>query len=89
MLARADGKHLDHVKVSIRPEGCRLAEEGRYFGTVERVIYSGEYQEVSVRLPSQSETDVPMVIYVPIEQDIQVGQTVAFDISPELVALVE
>lgn len=82
-------KHLDHVKVSIRPEGCRLAEEGRYFGTVERVIYSGEYQEVSVRLPSQSETDVPMVIYAPIEQDIQVGQTVAFDISPELVALVE
>lgn len=88
-LPKQTEKHLNHVKVSIRPEGCRLVDEGRYSGRVERVIYSGEYQEVSVRLPSQSDHDVPMVIYAPIDQDVKVGQTVTFDISPELVALVE
>ncbi|WP_017729364.1 ABC transporter ATP-binding protein [Halalkalibacterium ligniniphilum] len=77
---------LEEVKVSIRPEGCRLAEKGRYAGTVQRVTYSGEYQEVEVRLGSVAE---PMIIYAPIEQEIEIDSIVSFDITPELVALVE
>lgn len=79
---------LDKVMVSIRPEGCRLAEKGRYAGLVERVTYSGEYQEVQVRL-EQDGIGEPMVIYAPIEQDIELGTRISFDITPELVALVD
>ncbi|MBB5174226.1 ABC transporter ATP-binding protein [Texcoconibacillus texcoconensis] len=78
------------VKLSIRPEGCRLAEEGEYRGTVEHVTYSGEFQELSVRLQADhAVSNEPMVIYAPVEQDIEIGTTVSFDIKPELVALVE
>ncbi|WP_332634016.1 ABC transporter ATP-binding protein [Halalkalibacter flavus] len=82
-------KLLEDVRVSIRPEGCRLAENGRYSGTVERVTYGGEYQEVEVRLGDHHEASQPMVVYAPIEQDIEIGSVVSFDIKAELVALVE
>ncbi|MDT8862699.1 ABC transporter ATP-binding protein [Alkalihalobacillus sp. MEB130] len=82
-------KMLEEVRVSIRPEGCHLAENGRYSGKVERVTYSGEYQEVEVRLGEQHEASQPMVVYAPIEQDIEIGSIVSFDIKAELVALVE
>ncbi|TPE69819.1 ABC transporter ATP-binding protein [Halalkalibacterium halodurans] len=78
---------LENVKVSIRPEGCKLAEEGRFTGKVERVTYSGEYQEVVVNLGAG--TTEPMILYAPIDQDVQPGIVVSFDITPELVALVE
>ncbi len=80
---------LDNVKVSIRPEGCRLVEQGRYTGKVERVTYSGEYQEVEVRLNSNELDSGPMIIYAQIEEEIAVGSIVSFDIKPELVALVD
>ncbi|KHF39081.1 ABC transporter ATP-binding protein [Halalkalibacter okhensis] len=82
-------KLLEDVRVSIRPEGCRLAEDGHFSGMVERVTYSGEYQEVEVRLGEQHDAPQPMVIYAPIEQDIEIGSVISFDIKAELVALVE
>ncbi|UCZ53677.1 ABC transporter ATP-binding protein [Bacillus shivajii] len=83
-------EHLDTVKLSIRPEGCRLTEEGKYCGVIERVTYGGEYQELYVRLRNEPQlSQEPMLIYAPIEQDLEVGTIVSFDIKPELVALVE
>lgn len=82
-------KILDDVRISIRPEGCRLVENGMYSGFVERVTYGGEYQEVEIRLGDQLESAQPMVVYAPIEQEIELGSVISFDITPELVALVE
>ncbi|PYZ92108.1 ABC transporter ATP-binding protein [Salipaludibacillus keqinensis] len=83
-------ERLDTVKLSIRPEGCRLSEQGAYCGQVERVTYSGEYQELHVRLHNEPElSEEPMLIYAPVEQDVELGTIVSFDIKPELVALVE
>jgi iron(III) transport system ATP-binding protein len=78
------------VKLSIRPEGCQIDAEGKgsYFGTVERVTYSGEYQELYVDLQSDSLSE-PMVIYAPIDQDIEVGSVVSFNIKSDLVCLVD
>ncbi|PSL42451.1 iron(III) transport system ATP-binding protein [Salsuginibacillus halophilus] len=80
---------IEDVKVSIRPEGCRLAEQGMYSGHVEYVTYGGEFQELSVRLNNSGAEAEPMIIYAPIEQDVEVGAVVSFDITPELVALVD
>ena len=81
---------LETVQLSIRPEGCRLTDEGAYCGKVERVTYGGEYQELYVRLHNEPNlSKEPMLIYAPVEQDVEVGSVVAFDIKPELVALVE
>ncbi|WP_096202016.1 ABC transporter ATP-binding protein [Bacillus sp. FJAT-45350] len=82
-------KTLEDVKISIRPEGCQLVEKGRYAGSVQRVTYSGEYQEVEVLLNSEGLPAEPMVVYAPIERDIEIGSVVSFDIKPELVALVD
>lgn len=79
---------LDNVTLSIRPEGCRLVEKGRYCGEVENVIYSGETQEIQVKMKSDNGYE-SMMLYAPIEQDIEIGSIVTFDIAPELVALVE
>ncbi|WP_096153088.1 MULTISPECIES: ABC transporter ATP-binding protein [Bacillus] len=89
-LPVATEKSMDEVKISIRPEGCRLVEEGkgRYFGVVERVTYSGEYQELYIRLRSDINEE-PMVLYAPVNQDIEIGAVVSFDIQSELVALVD
>ncbi len=87
-LAQSE-KLIEDVRVSIRPEGCRLVENGRYSGQVERVTYSGEYQEVEVRLGDQHLSSEPMVVYAPVEQEIEIGAVISFDIKPELVALVE
>ncbi|WP_078551268.1 ABC transporter ATP-binding protein [Bacillus alkalicellulosilyticus] len=87
-LPSALTESMDNVMVSIRPEGCRLSEKGRYVGTVERVTYTGEYQEVTVRLNGDLTVE-PMVIYASIEQDVEVGSVISFDITPELVALVD
>ncbi|UOE94353.1 ABC transporter ATP-binding protein [Alkalihalobacillus sp. LMS39] len=80
---------IGNVKVSIRPEGCRMSEEGRYTGQVQRVTYSGEYQEVFVQLQSEDATINPIIIYANVEQDIEVGSVISFNITPELVALVD
>ncbi|MED1600836.1 ABC transporter ATP-binding protein [Alkalihalophilus marmarensis] len=88
-LPSASNQILEDVRVSIRPEGCRLVEDGRYSGRVERVTYSGEYQELEVRLGDDHVTNEPMIVYAPVEQEIEVGSVVSFDIKPELVALVE
>ncbi|MCE7794137.1 ABC transporter ATP-binding protein [Salipaludibacillus sp. CUR1] len=83
-------ERLDTVKLSIRPEGCSLSDEGAYCGQVERVTYSGEYQELHVRLHNEPElSEEPMLIYAPVEKDVEIGTIVSFDIKPELVALVE
>ncbi|MBM4760912.1 ABC transporter ATP-binding protein [Bacillus sp. B15-48] len=87
-LPKKTDQPVDSVMISIRPEGCRLTDKGRYAGTVERVTYSGEYQELHVRLQSDQLASETMVIYAPVEQDIQVGSTISFDITPELVAIV-
>ncbi|WP_059105249.1 ABC transporter ATP-binding protein [Shouchella shacheensis] len=90
-LPTACQEHLDTVKLSIRPEGCLLSDEGAYCGQVERVIYGGEYQELYVRLHNKQEqiSEKPMVMYASVEQEVEVGKMVSFDIKPELVALVE
>lgn len=80
---------LDQVTLSIRPEGCKLVDTGRYFGQVEKVIYGGEYQELEVRCHTNQHGFENMIIYAPIDQDIEIGKVVSFDIAPELVAVVE
>lgn len=78
------------VKLSIRPEGCQICTEGTgsYSGEVARVTYSGEYQELYVNLSSNTSSE-PMVIYAPIDQEIEVGSIVSFNIKSDLVCLVE
>lgn len=89
-LPKKTEKDLDNVTISVRPEGCRLVETGRFTGKVERVVYSGEYQELQVKFMNGDEREnEPMIIYAPIEQEIEIGSIVSFDITPELVALVE
>ena len=78
----------DDVTVSIRPEGCRIRENGRYCGVVEQITYYGEYQEVSLRFHSSEAPQQKMVIYAPVENDLSAGSRVSFDIAPELVSLV-
>ncbi|WP_249871555.1 ABC transporter ATP-binding protein [Oceanobacillus saliphilus] len=80
---------LEEVHVSIRPEGCRLTEKGRYSGKVERVTYGGDYQELEISLPTNPLVNEPMIIYAPVEREVEIGSIVSFDITPELVALVE
>lgn len=83
-------ERLETVKLSIRPEGCRLTDQGAYCGEVERITYGGEYQELYVRLHNEPNlSKEPMLIYAPIEQDVEIGGIVSFDIKPELIALVE
>ncbi|GGG00815.1 ABC transporter ATP-binding protein [Paenibacillus abyssi] len=79
----------DQVMLSIRPEGCRIKSDGKFNGSVEGITYCGEYQEVLVRLNTQENNDQLMVIHAQVEENLQVGDTVYFDITPELVALVE
>lgn len=80
---------FDNVMLSIRPEGCKIIDEGKYCGEVENVIYGGDYQELVVRMKTQDNRDHSMIIHAPIDQDIEHGQIISFDIAPELVALVE
>ncbi|QIZ67741.1 ABC transporter ATP-binding protein [Geobacillus subterraneus] len=88
-LPRQLERRMENVKVSIRPEGCRLSKDGKYCGIVERITYSGEYQELFVRLSTQTNDEDPLIIYAPIDQDVEIGSVVSFDITPELVALVD
>ncbi|NJP38706.1 ABC transporter ATP-binding protein [Alkalicoccus luteus] len=89
-LPEESKEQLEKVTLSIRPEGCMLSEQGAYCGRVDRVTYGGEYQELHVRLHQEQDlTAAPMMIYAPVEQDVEVGTLVSFDIKPELVALVE
>lgn len=78
------------VKLSIRPEGCQIVAEGKgsYCGKVERVTYSGEYQELYVTLQSDPSSE-PMVIYAPIDEEVEVGSVVSFNIKSDLVCVVE
>lgn len=82
---------LDQVTISVRPEGCRLAEKGRYRGIIEHITYCGEYQEVLVRLDANSNNEQPetMIINVQSDQDIRIGEHICFNISTEFVSLVE
>ena len=88
---KTDQADADNVTISIRPEGCKLGENGsgRYKGKVIRVVYSGEYQELFIQLDGNQPTDQLMLINAPVEKNIIIGSHISFDITPELVALVD
>lgn len=88
-LAEKRDRAVEECLLSIRPEGCRLVKEGRYSGEVEHVTYSGEYQELLVKLQTSDGLVERLTLYAPIEEEIKKGDLVSFDITPELVALVE
>lgn len=81
----------EEVTISVRPEGCRLHDnnEGRYKGKVTRVVYSGEYQELFIELDDHDPGEQHILVYAPVERNIEIGSSVSFDITPELVALVD
>ncbi|GAK12086.1 ABC transporter ATP-binding protein [Geomicrobium sp. JCM 19039] len=93
-LANRQQAHMnDLIQLSIRPESCKVNDSGRYTGVVREVLYAGEYQEVLLCLncsPEHCLTDnqETMLIRVPLENDIEIGHTIAFDIEPELVAVI-
>ncbi|WNF36942.1 ABC transporter ATP-binding protein [Bacillaceae bacterium IKA-2] len=89
-LANQTDGICETVKLSIRPEGCQIVSEGQgnYWGHVERVTYSGEYQELYVKLQTDPASE-PMIIYAPMEQDIEEGSVVSFNIKTDLVCVVE
>jgi iron(III) transport system ATP-binding protein len=78
---------IDQVTLSIRPEGCRLVDQGTYCGEVQNVVYSGSNQEVTVRLRTDDGQYTNMLVYAPIEHDVKPGEIVSFNIAPELVAV--
>lgn len=80
---------MEEVTVSIRPEGCRIIEEGKYCGIVQNVVYGGEYQEITVEIHTDEGAYESMLIYAPFDQEVTEGEMITFDIAPELVALVE
>lgn len=43
------------------------------------VTYGGEYQELQLKLKTESDGFESMIIYAPVEQDMQVGKIVSFD----------
>ncbi|GEN56283.1 iron(III) ABC transporter ATP-binding protein [Halolactibacillus alkaliphilus] len=81
---------MTDVHLSVRPEACVINKqgEGRYHGMIDRVMYSGEYQEVFLHLDGDH-TREPIVLYVSIDEDVQVGSRLSFDIRSEMVTLVE
>lgn len=87
-LPERSEKLLGEVMLSVRPEGCRLVENGRYVGSVADVVYSGEYQEVTVTMKTEQNEDTALLIHVPIEHELVRGQVISFDIKPELVSLI-
>lgn len=88
-LPERSGRLLEEVQISIRPEGCRLTEQGKYSGRVERVTYSGDYQELEISLSENLLVDEQMTIYAPVEREVEIGAIVSFEIIPQLVALVD
>lgn len=88
-LPQSTKDSIEQVTVSIRPEGCKIIEAGKYCGEVESVIYSGEYQELMVSFIANNQTRQSMLIHAPIHEDIVNGQKISFDIMTELVAVVE
>jgi iron(III) transport system ATP-binding protein len=78
---------MDQVTLSIRPESCKLVDTGTYCGEVQHVVYSGSNQEVTLRMRTEQGEYTDMLVYAPIENDIKPGQIVSFNISPELVAV--
>jgi iron(III) transport system ATP-binding protein len=87
-LPEQQKQKLEDVTLSIRPEACYLKAEGRYCGKVDKVTYSGSYQELHVQVHTGNQQE-SMVLYAPNAQEIQEGQVVFFDISPDYVAVVE
>lgn len=88
-LPKKSEKLLKDVTLSVRPEGCRLVENGRYIAKVKTVTYSGEYQEVNVEMKTETGENQEMLIHVPIERLIEEGEVITFDIKPELVSLID
>ncbi|KYG28283.1 ABC transporter ATP-binding protein [Alkalihalobacillus trypoxylicola] len=88
-LSSKSSELIENVRLSIRPEGCLIGDNGHYSGHVQKVTYSGEYQELEVILGHDHSTSETMLVYAPVEQDVHVGAKVSFDIKPESVALVE
>jgi iron(III) transport system ATP-binding protein len=86
-LPQATQELMDQVTLSIRPEGCRLVDEGKYCGEVQQVVYNGSNQEVTLRMRAEDGNYMNMLVYAPIENDVKPGQIVSFNIAPELVAV--
>lgn len=79
---------FDEVMLSVRPEGCRLVEDGKYIASIESLVYSGEYQEVTVKMHTEKNKEQKLLINVPLEHELKQGQVISFDIKPELVSLI-
>lgn len=87
-LPKKSEQLFEDVMLSVRPEGCRLVENGQYIASVENLVYSGEHQEVTVRMHTENNEEQTLLINVPLEHELKQGQVISFDIKPELVSLI-
>lgn len=86
LSARKPGK----VMLSVRPEHISLDPRGFFRGTVERIVYGGDQQEIHLGVHTlKGEGAAPVIISAPIDHDILVGQCLNFDISKEHVTVID
>ncbi|MDR6225289.1 ABC transporter ATP-binding protein [Desmospora profundinema] len=80
----------EEVLLSVRPEVCRLDQNGCFVGKVKEVEYGGDYQEVVVVIRKNGSPDesTEMKIYIDPHQPVQPDQQIRFNIVPDRVTVI-
>lgn len=80
----------EEVLLSVRPEVCRLDQNGCFVGKVKEVEYGGDYQEVLVAIRKTGHPDewTEMKIYIDPHQPVQSEQQIRFNIVPDRVTVI-
>ncbi|PTM59889.1 ABC transporter ATP-binding protein [Desmospora activa] len=87
---RQPADNYEQVLLSVRPEICRLDQNGCFVGKVKEVEYSGEYQEVTVSIRKNEDVGeaTEMKIYIDPHQPIEPDQQIRFNIVPDRVTII-
>ncbi len=77
----------EHVTVSLRPDSLVVDPHGPFRGAVESVVHEGDRVELAVRLPCGAGS-ITLRTYAPPDLVVRPGDTLAFAIVPDRVAVI-
>ncbi len=94
-LSRQSTSDVQEMMLSIRPEGCRVMPNGKFSAEVQAVNFSGEFQELVVKMNVPvgehltKQERVTLTLYAPVDCEFKQGQMISFDFAPESVSVIE
>jgi iron(III) transport system ATP-binding protein len=75
--------------LSIRPDSIHLCPNSHLKGKIKQCQYTGETLDALISVPASDGSYQDILLHTPPELDVDIGDTVGFNVSPEFIGVIK